>query len=284
MIAGHHDDLDSGLVALRIAPGTSARGGSSRPTSPRKTRSLLESSSCAKRAGSFLDAKARTRSPCSAIPSCARDDRSRVAASSDRSMPVVKNAVAQRQHRFERSLAVEHGAFGQCRERRIGASDRCRTEISSRRRQAGDPATAPCEPFRPMRPPSGRRGARRLPSRLEYFTSWQRLAHMKKSRWRWASSALPLHLGGIEWRSSAEQQFANPHAVLGERAGLVGTDDRRRTERLDGRQVADQDVALRHALGGEHEREGQVGSRPSGTMATMMPIAKNEVLPERHAD
>ena len=46
------------------------------------------------------------------------------------------------------------------------------------------------------------------------------------------------------------------HAVLRQRAGLVRADDGDRAERLDGRQLADQRLALEHALRAQRERDG----------------------------
>ena len=52
------------------------------------------------------------------------------------------------------------------------------------------------------------------------------------------------------------------HLVPGQRAGLVGADDRRRAEGLDRLQIPDEDVALRHLLG--TPREGQRDGRQQG--------------------
>ena len=54
------------------------------------------------------------------------------------------------------------------------------------------------------------------------------------------------------------------HLVLGQRAGLVGADDRGAAERLDRGQAADQRVALDHPLHAERERDGDHGRQRLG--------------------
>ena len=76
----------------------------------------------------------------------------------------------------------------------------------------------------------------------------------------------------------------NHHVVLGQRTGLVGANDRRGAERLDRGQVTDEDVALCHALGGQHERQGQRREQPFRHHGDDDADRENEGLPERDAD
>jgi hypothetical protein len=57
---------------------------------------------------------------------------------------------------------------------------------------------------------------------------------------------------------------AHGHAVLGQRAGLVGADHAHRAERLDGGQPADERPALEHAPRAERQREGDHGGQACG--------------------
>jgi hypothetical protein len=51
------------------------------------------------------------------------------------------------------------------------------------------------------------------------------------------------------------------HAVLGESSGLVGTDDRRRSERLDRREPLDEGAAPRKRGNADSERERDRGQQ-----------------------
>ena len=63
--------------------------------------------------------------------------------------------------------------------------------------------------------------------------------------------------------------LAHGHLVLGERAGLVGRDDRRRAERLDGAEMAHDGVPPRHPLHADATaRPSRPPASPPGTAAT----------------
>ena len=66
------------------------------------------------------------------------------------------------------------------------------------------------------------------------------------------------------------------HAVLGERAGLVGADDVGRPERLDRAQTLDERAPRASRRTPTASASVIVGSRPSGTLATSSPIAKHD--------
>src|ERR1019366_8994306 len=155
-------------------------------------------------------------------------------------------------------------------------------EISSRRRRSGEPAT-PLWAISSNATSMGSPRSAPLPSRPEFFTSWQRLAHMKKSRWRCASSALP-SMAAIEWHSSpssssrTRMRFSVSVPVLS--VQITGAEP----ERLHGSQVTDEDVALCHALGGEHEREGHGRKQAFRHHGDDDAYRKDEGLPERNLD
>ena len=73
---------------------------------------------------------------------------------------------------------------------------------------------------------------------------------------------------------SSGEEGAHRHAVLGECSGLVGADHRRRSQGLDGGEILHQGIASRHPLAGHGEGQGDRRGRPSGTLATRMPMAK----------
>mmetsp|Transcript_9769 Transcript_9769/g.32432 ORF Transcript_9769/g.32432 Transcript_9769/m.32432 type:complete len:927 (+) Transcript_9769:309-3089(+) len=58
--------------------------------------------------------------------------------------------------------------------------------------------------------------------------------------------------------------LAQRHVALSERAGLVGADHRDTAERLDGVELADEHVAVRHLLRGDHQRDGHGRDQPLG--------------------
>ena len=60
------------------------------------------------------------------------------------------------------------------------------------------------------------------------------------------------------------QTRGRPHAVLGERPGLVGADHRRRAERLDRAQALHERAALGEAPRADGERQGDRGQQPLG--------------------
>ena len=72
--------------------------------------------------------------------------------------------------------------------------------------------------------------------------------------------------------------------ALGQRTGLVGANDRRGAERLHRRQVTDEDIALCHALSGQHERQGQRGKQPFRHHGDDDTDRENKGLPEGNAD
>ena len=74
------------------------------------------------------------------------------------------------------------------------------------------------------------------------------------------------------------------HLVAGQRAGLVGADEGRRTQRLDRLQAPHQRVAVGHALRAHASDSVTVGSRPSGTSATVTPIANRKPSVSGSAD
>src|SRR3546814_2898190 len=55
--------------------------------------------------------------------------------------------------------------------------------------------------------------------------------------------------------SDLDQDPAHQHLVARERAGLVGTDDRGRAERFDGRETTDDGVACSHPLDADSKRD-----------------------------
>jgi hypothetical protein len=78
------------------------------------------------------------------------------------------------------------------------------------------------------------------------------------------------------------------HPVLGERAGLVGADDRRAAERLDGRQPAHDRVAAGHPADAEREGDREDDRQALGDRGHRERDGHHEhvgeALAERHAD
>jgi hypothetical protein len=81
-----------------------------------------------------------------------------------------------------------------------------------------------------------------------------------------------------------EQDLLDRHAVLGQRAGLVGADDSSRAERFDRRQVPDEHMALGHALSGQHQGQRQRRQQTLRHHRDDDADGEDEILPERHAD
>ena len=73
------------------------------------------------------------------------------------------------------------------------------------------------------------------------------------------------------------------HPVLGQRPGLVGADDRRGTERLDGAQPLHQRAARASARTPTASASVIVGRSPSGTLADDQPDREGERVAERKA-
>ena len=65
-------------------------------------------------------------------------------------------------------------------------------------------------------------------------------------------------------RWSGAPELAHRHHAGGQRAGLVGADDRRAAQRLDRRQPADEHVARRHALHADGQRDRDDRRQPLG--------------------
>ena len=65
-------------------------------------------------------------------------------------------------------------------------------------------------------------------------------------------------------RAAGSPDRGDPHPVLGERAGLVRADHRRRTQRLDGRQPLDDRAAAGEIAHADRQRERDGGQQPSG--------------------
>ena len=152
---------------------------------------------------------------------------------------------AQRQHALRRALAVEQPA----RRRRVaqhGHPLAVRVErnlvhalaCSGTRLRHGVPRA------RRARSPSDRRAASAAPSSPRLFTSWQQ-RRISKNRWprraavRWRAGTFV----GADIRHPRMHSRRADMRFCGERAGLVGADDRGRTQRLDRGQMAHQRVA-----------------------------------------
>ena len=77
-------------------------------------------------------------------------------------------------------------------------------------------------------------------------------------------------------------RFLHEHPVFGQRAGLVRSDHRHRTERLDGAQAPHDGFSFGHALDAQRQRQRQIPpGGPSGTAATASATAKRKTWPKR---
>ena len=271
MIAGDHDHLDAGVAAcLESRPalpgaadlrGRRARRGSS--PLPRLASSTLS--------GSSRQAKASTRRPFSAIASAAARKVAARSADSSTAAAIHRHPSAARQHDLRRALAIEHLALRRRHAPSRAACDRSRTGSRRRAGCAAAPA-AHRRPARRARPPSDRRASRvrRRCARLSGRGSSARLQRSGDA----ARQRGELTPGSrVEHRPRKNSRLRR-HAVLRERAGLVGADDRGRSRasRPAGRWRMS---ALRFAMRCEPIASASVtvGSSPSGTLATMMPMA-----------
>lgn len=74
--------------------------------------------------------------------------------------------------------------------------------------------------------------------------------------------------------SRCRRQAEHGKTVLCERSSLVGTDHRYRSDDLHCREPAHGGATLRHAPSTDCKSDAQHRRRPSGTSATMTPVAK----------
>ena len=80
------------------------------------------------------------------------------------------------------------------------------------------------------------------------------------------------------------ENLPDAHPVLRQRPRLVAADHRRRAQRFDGRQVADQRVASRHALRGHGQRKRDGGQQAFRHIGDDDADGEHEVGPERQAE
>jgi hypothetical protein len=78
--------------------------------------------------------------------------------------------------------------------------------------------------------------------------------------------------------------LAHGHAILGQGSGLVGADDGGRAQRLDRGEIADQDLAARHALCGQDQCQGQRRQQALGDQCDDDADGEYQVAPGRHTD
>ena len=80
--------------------------------------------------------------------------------------------------------------------------------------------------------------------------------------------------------AARSDQSTHGHFIPGERAGLVGSDDSRRTQGFHGREMAHDGIALRHPLHTERQHCGNDGRQAFGHRSDRQRHTKNEHLEE----